>query len=264
MIRARTAAAAAPYDVAFYRALDLTAGTSARRILPLLLDLVPARSIVDAGCGDGSWLAAARDCGVNDILGLDGPWIDASLLRIPADRFRRVQLDRPLALDRRFDLAMSLEVAEHLPSPCAAGFVGELVRLAPVVLFSAAIPGQGGPHHVNEQWPEYWAALFGVHGYRAIDALRWRVWGDPEITYWYKQNMLLFAAPAALAAYPALADAAAVSTGAPLALVHPEVYGRAQKAARPGFRRWLAMGPQALRQSMQRRWSPRRRSPGLG
>ncbi|HEV2302053.1 MAG TPA: class I SAM-dependent methyltransferase [Stellaceae bacterium] len=241
------------YSDEFYRSLDETSEVSARAILPLLFELAPVESVVDVGCGDGAWLAVALDCGAGEILGLEGPWIEEARLKIPSARLRRVRLDRPFGIERRFDLAMSLEVAEHLPPDRAAGFVEELTRLAPLVLFSAAVPGQGGVHHLNEQWPFYWARLFAEHGYRAIDALRLRVWDAPAVAFWYKQNVLIFAAPNALAAHPKLAAAAAASSGDPAALVHPDLYCQTLRLAEPGFRRWLEMAPQAVRRSLARR-----------
>ena len=245
--------AADGYSDEFYRSLDDTSEGSARAILPLVFELAPARSVVDAGCGDCAWLAAALACGAGEILGLEGPWIEEARLKIAPAQLRRVRLDRPFGIERRFDLAMSLEVAEHLPPERAAGFVEELTRLAPLVLFSAAVPGQGGVHHCNEQWPLYWARLFAAHGYRAIDVLRQRVWDDPAVAFWYKQNLLIFADASALAAYPNLAAAAAVSPPQPAALVHPDLYRRALRDAEPRLGRWLKMAPQALRRSLARR-----------
>lgn len=238
------------YSDEFYRSLDATSEISARKILPLLFELAPVESVVDVGCGDGAWLAAALDCGARDILGLEGPWIEEARLKLPPERLRRVRLDRPFGIERRFDLAMSLEVAEHLPAERAAGFIEELARLAPLVLFSAAVPGQGGVHHLNEQWPGYWARLFLERGYRAIDGLRQRVWDDPAVAFWYKQNLLLFADPNALDAYPKLAEAARSSAAEPAALVHPDLYRRTLRQAEPGFGRWLKMAPAAVKKSL--------------
>ena len=212
---------------------------------------MPVRSVVDLGCGDGGWLAVfATLCGA-EVLGIAGPWIKVSQLKIDLARFRRGALDRPLGIERRFDLALALEVAEHLPPDRAAGFVAELTSLAPVVLFSAAIPGQGGVNHVNEQWPAYWARLFAAHGYRAIDNLRSEIWNDTSVTWWYKQNILLFANLEALAAHPKLA--AAAGDGEPRALVHPEPYQRSLRQSRPRLSRWLKMAPAVLRRSFTRR-----------
>ncbi|MGE4220052.1 MAG: class I SAM-dependent methyltransferase [Alphaproteobacteria bacterium] len=237
------------YDRRFYDLLSDTAQPSARIVLPIVLELAPIASAVDLGCGNGGWLSVLHELGVEDVLGLDGDWVALDQLRIARERFRRVRLDAPIDLDRRFDLAISLEVAEHLPPERASGFVATLCDLAPLVLFSAAIPDQGGLNHVNEQWPAYWAALFQRHGYRPIDVIRPAVWENPAVTWWYKQNLLLFADPAAIAASPPLAAAAARSPAVPPALVHPELYTQAVRSGRPSLGRWLRMAPAALARS---------------
>lgn len=239
------------YDAAFYRELDRTAEPSARRIIPLLLELAPIQSVIDVGCGDGGWLAAFQALGVGDICGIDGPWIKEEQLKIPPSAFRRAALDQPLPIARPFDLAMSLEVAEHLPEAAAKAFAGELARLAPMVLFSAALPGQGGLHHVNEQWPAYWAELFAGHGFRCIDCLRQLIWNDGDIAWWYRQNILLFARPDFIPRHPGLARAAAAAPQSPLAMVHPDCFRGTLRQAQPGFRRWLKAGPAALRRSLR-------------
>jgi SAM-dependent methyltransferase len=245
----------AEYDRQFYRDLDATAHVSAREIVPLVLELVAVQSVVDLGCGDGGWLSAFRANGVSDILGIDGPWIDEDLLKIDRAQFRRSPLDEPLPIDRRFDLAISLEVAEHLPPEKAAGFVAELTRLAPVVLFAAAVPGQGGLHHVNEQWPDYWAALFRTHGYVPVDAIRLKVWGNPNVAWWYKQNSLLYATEAAIAANPGLAGVISATPAEIASLVHPDLFRMTLRAARPRIGRWIKMAPDVVRRSL----APRRR-----
>src|SRR5262249_50066622 len=151
------------------------------------------RSIVDVGCGLGTWLAAFRELGVTDVVGIDGEYVDRDLLEIPQEQFREVDLSAPFSLDRTFDLAISLEVAEHLPPEAAEAFVESVARLAPVVLFSAAIPFQSGNHHLNEQWPDYWTTLFRRHNYVPIDCIRGKIWDNYEVEPWYVQNSLIFA-----------------------------------------------------------------------
>jgi SAM-dependent methyltransferase len=179
------------YNPKFYRELE-SAQESAREILPLVLEIVKPASVIDIGCGTGNWLAIAHELGVRDILGIDGPWVKAQLA-IPAEKFIEHDLSTPLKLDRRFDLALSLEVAEHLPASAARGFVQGLCDAADVALFSAAIPGQGGRRHVNEQWPAYWAELFEECGYQCYDFLRPRIWNNPRVTWHYAQNSMIFA-----------------------------------------------------------------------
>ncbi len=117
------------------------------------------------------------------------------LLCIPETMVRGWTLDRLTPLPRRFDLACSLEVAEHLPQAAAEDFVRLLVAAAPVVLFGAAIPGQGGPGHVNEQRQSWWAAKFARHGYVAVDCIRPAVWHVPDVEWYYAQNILVYCLP---------------------------------------------------------------------
>jgi SAM-dependent methyltransferase len=215
---------AQPYSRAFFRDVSGGAGRSAQEIVPLILDLVQPSSVIDVGCASGTWLASFRAHGVADILGVDGDYVERERLEIPSAAFRSCDLTQPLLLDRRFDLVVSLEVAEHLPGSCAGQFVDSLTRLGPVVLFSAAIPHQGGTHHVNEQWQDYWAARFRERGYVAVDWLRPQIWTNERVEYWYAQNAILYVEAAHLAAQPALRAAAERSAGLPLAIVHPRRY----------------------------------------
>ncbi len=214
---------ATPYARAYYD--DIKAGSlrSARVVLPLVLDIVAPHSVLDVGCGVGTWLSVCSELGVPDVLGLDGGYVEREQLFIAPDRFVATDLEQPIDLDRRFDLAMSLEVAEHLAPAAADAFVASLVRHADVVLFSAAIPEQGGAHHVNEQWPAYWAARFAAHGYLPADVLRPSVWLDDRVEAWYAQNVLLYLDARRLVDLPTLA-AGVPAEGVPLPLVHPRIY----------------------------------------
>lgn len=212
------------YTPRFYAELRDGSRASARRILPEVLALVKPTSIVDVGCGVGTWLVAAEQAGLSDYLGIDGDYVDVAQLEIPRERFVARDLQQPLQLDRQFDLVMSLEVAEHLPPDRADAFVASLTGLGPVVLFSAAIPHQNGNNHLNEQWPEYWADRFRARGYLAVDCVRSRVWNDPAVEPWYAQNTLLFVREDRLRADPALAAARAQTVDGALSRVHPEIY----------------------------------------
>lgn len=166
---------------------------SAKQIVPLVLEILKIKSVIDVGCGVGTWLSVFKEYGVEDILGVDGNWVDKKMLQIPNDRFLSFDLTKPFRINRRFDLAISLEVAEHLSNEHAEAFVDSLVRLGPVILFSAAIPHQGGTGHLNEKWPDYWAEHFQKRGYVVIDYIRKKVWQNDNVEPWYAQNMLIFA-----------------------------------------------------------------------
>jgi SAM-dependent methyltransferase len=217
-----------PYTAEFFKTSLDRSYASAQRIVPLVLGLVPARSVLDVGCGTGHFLRAFEDAGVSDIAGVDGDYVPRDQLVIAPDRFRACELAGGFDTGRRYDLVVSLEVAEHLPPGSAQTFVDALVRHGSVVLFSAAIPFQGGTGHLNEQWPSYWAALFARHGYLAYDPIRPTIWQDQQVAWWYRQNILLFADAPARDAHPGLAALTPVD-GAALDQVHPENYaGKAQ------------------------------------
>jgi len=211
------------YSKLYYKADVVASMDSARVIVPIVVDLLHPKSVIDFGCGMGTWLSVFKENGVGDMLGIDGHWVRPGALFIDPECFVAADLTQPIDPPRRFDLAMSLEVAEHLPSDRAGTFVESIIRAAPAVLFSAAIPFQGGLRHFNEQWPAYWAQLFRERGYRCIDCIRERIWNDPRVTYWYAQNTLLFVDEHSLPEYPSLAEMER-RTSEPLPLVHPEAY----------------------------------------
>jgi SAM-dependent methyltransferase len=212
------------YTKAFYEGLRSGVERSAEVIVPLVVDLLHPRSVVDVGCGDGSWLAAFRRLGMEDVLGIDGDYVERGLLQIPQNHFQAADLSRPLVLSRTFDLAVSLEVAEHLPEKCAAVFVESLTRLAPVILFSAAIPFQGGIHHVNEQWPDKWSEIFRERDYLPVDCIRGRIWQNDAVDWWYAQNVLVFAHKTFLQGDTILRAEFEKTNPNQLRLVHPRNY----------------------------------------
>lgn len=166
------------YSKRFFEQVHAQVRDSAREIVPLVVDLLNPARVVDVGCGTGTWLATFAEHGAA-ILGLDGEYVDRSLLDIPEDRFVAVDLAQPFQLDGRYDLALCLEVAEHLPADRAASLVDLLTGLAPTVLFSAAIPLQGGVNHVNEQWPVLGGA-FPTPGLRSDRLLQAEGLAEPE------------------------------------------------------------------------------------
>jgi 2-polyprenyl-3-methyl-5-hydroxy-6-metoxy-1,4-benzoquinol methylase len=212
------------YSGAFHEGVREGARRSARAVVPIVIELIHPKTVVDVGCSDGAWLSIFREHGLTDVIGLDGEYVNRETLQIPQDQFIAVDLSKSFTLPRTFDLAMTLEVAEHLPLTSAEGFVASLVQLAPVVLFSAAIPFQGGIHHVNEQWPDYWAALFRRHDYVPVDCIRGRVWGSSEIEYWYAQNCLLFVNASTLQQNEVIRLAFDATNAGQMNLVHPRHY----------------------------------------
>lgn len=242
-------------DREFYAGRDAATRPSAEAVVSILLENFRPTSAVDLGCGVGTWLSVLRARGVTEIYGLEADEVPIELLKIPPECFERADLRRPVELSRTFDLALSLEVAEHLPASAAAPFVASLVKLAPVVLFSAAIPDQGGIHHVNEQWPQYWCGLFAGQGYVMIDGIRRRIWRNEDVKVWYRQNILMFARHEMLESHAGLRRAFVGTDIEWVDRVHPklfiervESYERRLKALQnPTMREVLRMFPGAAR-----------------
>lgn len=186
------------YDEKFYEQYTTGSVRSARVVLPVVLAQVPVRSAVDIGCGCGAWLYALQELHVTDVVGYDGEYVDRSKLLIEEAKFTAVDLRYAFEIGRKFDLAMSLEVAEHLPTECAEAFAERLVTAAPFVLFSAAIPGQGGVNHVNERWPDYWRSIFRSFGFSPVDLVRPEIWGHADVEFWYQQNIIVYCSDEAL------------------------------------------------------------------
>ncbi|RXF67221.1 class I SAM-dependent methyltransferase [Hansschlegelia zhihuaiae] len=149
-------------------------------------------SVLDIGCGVGAWLASAKELGAREVLGVDGPWIETEFLGIEPSEFIEQDLNTPMDLGRKFDLVISIEVGEHLKPEAARDLVATITRHGDAAIFSAAMPGQGGAGHINEQWPEYWVGLFREEGFDAYDAIRRVVWEDRRVFPWIQQNCLVF------------------------------------------------------------------------
>ena len=181
------------YSQDFYDYIDTGSRASARAVAALLLGEMTIASLLDIGAGHGAWAAEWKAAGVKDVLAVDGDYVDRDRLAVPKANFRAHDLSTPLDLERTFDLVQTLEVAEHLPGAKADLFVDNLAAHGDVILFSAAVPHQGGEHHVNEQPPEYWREKLKARGFAVFDFVRPRLAGRGEVMPWYRFNTYLYA-----------------------------------------------------------------------
>jgi SAM-dependent methyltransferase len=212
------------YDQIFYRYQREGSVRSARNVLPKVnAELKPA-SILDVGCGAGAWLSVHRELGVQDVVGIDGNYVDRSVLMFDEDRFFPKDISKPFDLGRTFDLVQCLEVGEHVPKSCSDVLVRNLVRHGNHILFSAAVPGQGGENHVNEREYDYWRDAFAKRGYSLFDFVRPLIAGDERVEVWYKYNILFFARADTVARLSPLVTAAFVQPDARVMDVSPPAY----------------------------------------
>lgn len=184
------------YSSTFYDGQRDASVRSAERVVPYLTDLLAPQSVLDVGCGVGGWVRAFKSAGVTTAHGVDGPWARESGLLIPEVDFSEFDFLHaptpysPEGLLERYDLVTTFEVVEHLPHNRAADLADFFATKADAVVIGGAIPGQGGSHHINEQWPSYWAKLMSERGYKACDFIRFALWDDDDILPWYKQNSI--------------------------------------------------------------------------
>jgi SAM-dependent methyltransferase len=197
---------------------------SAQEVVPFVIKAIKPKSVIDIGCGTGEWLSVFMEHGITDIQGIDGPWADTSQLQIPPQAFARYNFENDYLGNRSYELAMCLEVAEHLYANRAPVLISTLTSLAPIILFSAAIPYQRGVHHVNEQWLDYWVTLFKDKGFVPIDFIRPLIWKNEKIVSHYRQNIIIFCKEDAISNYPNLIDAYNHTNPDYLSFVHPLKY----------------------------------------
>jgi len=166
---------------------------TAKKCLRLIQPFVSFENVADFGCGIGAWLAAAKALGAAEITGFEGEWVESSDVIISREDIKIVDLGAALLkFERKFTLAMTIEVAEHLPPKSADGFVSTLTNASDFILFSAAIPGQGGSGHVNEQPLPYWVQKFWRKGFIPLEPIRPYIARDESIFFWIRQNIVMF------------------------------------------------------------------------
>ena len=216
--------------------------SAASEVVPILQSWFNAKSIIDIGCGTGTWLKVAKSLGVKNVLGVDGDHVPREMLQISEEEFISKDLCQGFDLKQKFDLVLSLEVAEHLPESVSETFVDSLCKHGNLIVFSAAVPGQGGQNHLNEQWPTYWNEKFIKRGYKIYDVVKALIWNNDKIEYWYKQNIVLYSSE----------DISALFTERKTLIspvIHPETFNKMieeVKFWRQLYERQQARGPLSL------------------
>ncbi len=179
------------YQSSYFQRRKGISSISAEITLRKLSKFVRFSSVVDFGCGTGTWLAACQNMGATKILGFDHYAKESELL-IERKYFHKQSLAENINLEEKYDLAISLEAAEHVEQIFSDTIIENLTNASDVILFSAAIPNQGGTNHVNEQPPQYWSQKFADYGFTQFDVLRPLIWDEDDVAWWYKQNTFLY------------------------------------------------------------------------
>lgn len=205
------------YSDDFYSVMEKGSLESAQEIVPLLISRYSPKSIVDVGCGTGAFANEFLKMGVEDVVGYEGKWMESVPTLLPKERFLFGDITKPISTSHTYDLCVCLEVAEHLEATDASVFIDLLTSLSQRIAFSAAIPNQGGNHHVNEQWPSYWSRLFMEKGFYLEWDPRLELWNNRNIASCYRQNLLVFSSKVEK------------RDSLPLSLVHPDAWDEAMR-----------------------------------
>jgi len=179
------------YPKSFFSKIDSVSISTAREIVPFIIEKFNPKSVVDVGCGSGAWLKIFKERGVYDLCGYDGIWAKPTNL-CKDYAFIDTDLNFPLTVTRKFDLAVCIEVGEHLLPESAPVLVRSLIALSDIVVFSAAVPQQGGINHLNEQWPTFWFKIFNQSGFEPFDVFRHTFWDNEDVEPCVAQNIWLF------------------------------------------------------------------------
>ena len=247
------------YNDSFFGNMHVVSACSAEVVVPLLMDKLSPRSVLDVGCGTGAWLNEFRRRGVTDIRGIEGDWAPGRFLEFADDLIHRADAGAGFDLGRRFDLVVSVEVAEHIEPGSARRFVENLTHHGDFVYFTAAVPGQGGTSHLNEQWPDYWSALFAEFGFRLLDWPRQELWENARVDACVIQNGFLYVREGV-----PVPDGIGKSNPWPLRMIHPRLFRHTlQKMSDPETlkacltaKRALMLLPALIRRSVSERFCP--------
>jgi len=180
------------YNANFYEKQAEGSYQSAKVILGILFKSIKVRSIVDVGCGVGTWLRAAKELGCKECLGIEGDWVVNEIRQKNGIKIKTQNLENKIQVSKKYDLAISMEVAEHLNPQRAESFIRDLCRCSDIVLFSAAVPGQGGINHLNERPISFWGKIFLDHQYIPFDILRPLLVKNLNLQTWYRCNTILY------------------------------------------------------------------------
>jgi len=237
------------YGLEFYRSQLSESEQSAREYLTYLWSVFQPGSVLDVGCGRGAWLKVFAELGASRVTGYDGPWNSAGDMIDPRIQFKAIDLDRPFDSER-VDLAMTLEVAEHLKPESSDAFVASLARCSDAVMFAAAFTDQGGTNHINERPHSFWGERFAALDFDVFDVFRPKFWGNEKVCFWYRQNTFMY-----LRRFTAVHERFTNAGFRPLVdmsfldCVHPALFARKPFVSEPGVRELAKSLFPALRRS---------------
>ena len=180
------------YDKNYYQKHEHGSYISALEILKYIKSFIDFKSVIDFGCGMGTWCKAMEDLEIDNVLGVDQHVYDSEYMLISEEKYLQYDLRKKMPQSYTADLAISVEVAEHIEAEYSEIFIHNLCMCSDLILFSAALPFQGGTGHINEKACSFWNEIFSKFGYEAVDCIRPYFWNNDNIEIWYRNNCILY------------------------------------------------------------------------
>jgi SAM-dependent methyltransferase len=152
-------------DEAFYERITIEELPQAFRLAKILMQKYAPLTVSDLGCATGLYLVPFVAKGIK-AYGYDNSNIASNASLLSDGIVRCVDVtSTEFVPDEKCDLAICLEVLEHIPEEKAEAAIRALTIMSDRIIFSAAIPGQGGVGHINCQYKPYWIKLFRKYGF---------------------------------------------------------------------------------------------------
>lgn len=167
--------------------------SEANHVGNVLYRMFEPQSVIDFGCAVGSHLEPFYKRGV-EVQGVEAHEAAIENAVIPQEHILQHDLREPFEVSKKYDLAISIEVAEHIPERFSDTFVSTISKSSNTIVLTAAQPGQGGDHHVNEQPKSYWVQKFEKRGFIHDEEQAKTLAQLLEVEHsdWVKDNLLLF------------------------------------------------------------------------
>lgn len=167
---------------------------NARKVLqPVFGILGVPNSFLDIGGGAGSWCAAAKNLGVQRVRLVDACPPNQVIPELSQEEQVQANLEEGIPNQGQFDLVICIEVIEHLTDHAASRLIKQMTSFSNFILFSAAIPGQGGIGHISERLHEYWHNKFSQFKFDKYDVIRPMLISRSDISSIHRQNLFIYA-----------------------------------------------------------------------
>ena len=184
------------YSTDFYQSVTSRAVIASEVALGTILKNFVAQSVIDIGAGDGVWTSTALSIGnPTRLTVVDLPGSTFKLLQKVDKSIKKITLNFEndmLKNGEPYDLGICVEVIEHISTGRALLLLDWISVNCCTVMFSGAIPGQGGTHHINEQNQSYWLNVMMARGFIPIDNIRPQLYRNGKIPQYYRNNIFFF------------------------------------------------------------------------